>query len=207
MTETVHDDHRASRSGRDRFEHPADLFLGDVRHGHQVGHGLVALLAGMVDHVHRLGHLMGVERDADHPQHAVGGRPDGGLPLALASIRHRRKRQAGALRIMVADDAPHVLFSAVTPRAEAIPREQPLRVLVSDLHRVEASREAGVVHRADEPVAEPMVVDQATVADCAIQHFQLGAAGDPRGLVGRTVVVAHDVLLVADRQSIIPGST
>ena len=142
---------------------------------------------------------MGVERDADHPPARCRRPVQWCLPIALAGIGHRRKRQAGALRIVVADDAPHVLFSAVAPRAESVPREQPLRVLVSDLHRIEAGPDAGVIHRADEPVAELVVVDQATVADCAIQHFQLGAVGDPRGLLGRTVVVGHDVLFPCTR--------
>ena len=202
MAEAVHDHHRARRCGCDRFENLPDLLLGDVRHGHQVGHCLVALLASVVEHVHRLGHLVGVKRDADHTQHAVGGRREGGLPIALAGIGHGRKRQPGALGVMVADDPPHVLFVAVPPRTESVLRKQPLRVLVADLHRIHARRDARVVHRADEFVAELVVVDQAPVADCAIQYLQLGAVRDPRGLLVRTIVTAHDVLvLVASRQN------
>ena len=125
---------------------------------------------------------MGIEGNSNHAKHAVGRRLNGGLPVALTGVGHRRQRQSRVLGVMFADDATNVVFPAMAPRAELVPREQSFRILIADLHRIYTRSEAGFVHRSDEIVGEVMVVYQAAVPNGAVQHLQLGPMRDPRGL-------------------------
>ena len=199
MAKAVHDHHRRRGGRRNRLEDGIDFGLRNIGHGHEIGHRLVALLAGVVNHLDGFRHLMGVERHPNHPQHTVFGGNDGGLPITLARIGHGGELQAGAPGVVVTHHASHVLFAAMTPRPKLRSRKQPLGVLVADLHRVDSRRKAGVIDGSDEGVRELMVVDQPTVSDGAVQHFQLWTKGYPRGFRVCTRVITHEVLGPSDR--------
>ena len=121
---------------------------------------------------------MDVERHADHVQHALLLGQDVGPPVRLAGVGHRRELQR---RGVVADDAPHVVLVAELPGAELVAGEELLRGLVADLHVVDAGLDAGLVDGLDEAVVERVIVDQAAVADRAVEDLQLRAIGNPRG--------------------------
>ena len=111
-------------------------------------------------------------------KHAVLLGQNVGVPIRLAGVGHGRQFQR---RGIVADDASDVVLVAELPRAALVACEEFFRRLVAQLHVVDAGRHAGVVHRLDKPVLEGVIVDQAAVADRAIQDFQIRTIGDPRG--------------------------
>ena len=108
----------------------------DGRDGHQVGRHLVALVGGVLDHVDRLGHLVGVEGHADHVQHAVLLRQDVGPPVA--TCRRRPSPQSfsgvGLSPTMRRRSSSSQNFQS----AELVAGEELLRRLVADLHVVDA---------------------------------------------------------------------
>jgi hypothetical protein len=64
-------------------------------------------------------------------------------------------------------------------------REGLFRVLVADLHVVDASGDAAIVDGAYKGIVETMGVHQPAVADGAIEHLEFGPVGDPGGLLAR----------------------
>ena len=60
---------------------------------------------------------MDVEGHADHVQHAFLLGQDVGPPIRLARVGHRRELQ---VRVVLADDPPHVVLVAVFPGAELV---------------------------------------------------------------------------------------
>jgi len=172
--------------GRNRLQHRVDLGLGDLRDGHEVGRGLVAQAVRVLDHLHRFGDLVGVECDPDHVQHALAARHELLLPVALPRVRHGDELQVGRLVVVSADHPVQVFFVAVLPRAELLRGELPRRVLVADLHVVDAGGQARLVHGAHLLVAELMVVDQTPIANGAVEHLQFRSVGNPRGFVAHS---------------------
>ena len=127
---------------------------------------------------------MRVEGDTDHVERALGGGDDVMLPVALAGVGHGRKLEPGRPGVVVTDDAPQVGLGTEAPGSELVGGEDLLRVLVADLHIVQARIHTGAVERAHEVVAELVPVDQTAIADGAVEDLQCGAVGYPGGLVG-----------------------
>src|SRR5262249_45707976 len=139
-------------------------------------------LVAVLDHFDGFGNLVGVEGDADHVEHAVFGGDDVALPIAFAAgVGHGGEFEAGLGGVVVAQGAVQVGFAAPHPLAVFLRGALLDGVLVADFHVVDAGGDASVVHGADDFVAELVAVDQAAVADGAIEHFQLGTISDPGG--------------------------
>ena len=149
---------------------------------------------------------MDVAGDADHIEHAVLGRDDLVLPVALAAgVGHGTEFQAGLLGGVVAHHAAHVLFLAVPPWAVLVVRKYLGVVLVADLHVVDAGLDAGLVDRLDLVVGKLGVVDQAAVADGAVQHLQFRPIGDPRGFFRCHRTCSHSTYGLVRRALLFPA--
>jgi len=85
---------------------------------------------------------------------------------------------------MVADDPPDIGLIAVPPGAELVFREDFFRILVADLHVIQAGVDAGAIDGTDEGVGKLVGIDQTAVADGAVEDLEFRTVGDPRGLVG-----------------------
>jgi len=168
MAETVDDDHGERRSLCDRLQYRVDLPIRDVGNCHQVGGGLVPQLGGVCDHVDGLRDLVRIEGDPDHVEGAFRCRDEVRLPVALARVRHGCQFEPGGLRVVAPHDAAEILIVAMPPGSEVVGRKNSLRILVADLHVVDAGINACLVNGAYLLVTEAVGVHEAAIADRAV---------------------------------------
>ena len=176
---TVDDDDGFHRGLGEDFQRFVNLGIGDGADGHDVAARLVAFVVGVIDHVHRSRNLVCVGGDANAVEHALFGRQDVGFVIGLAGVGHGGELELG---VVVADNAAHAVLIAKLPVAMLLAGELGLGGFVTKLHVVDAGFDGGVVNGLDEVVFEQMIINQATVADRAIQHFDLGSERHPRGI-------------------------
>ncbi len=161
----------------DQLQRLLDLHLGRARDRHQVGRHLVALLVRVVDHVDRFGHLVHVERDADHVERRCAS--SAGCPSASRTCRRRPSRRASAAwdcRRRCGGCHPRRRTSRRrTGRAR---RSSWRPCSPSPCSRRPPPRTSR--RSPDEPVFERVIVDQASVADRAVEDLQFRAIRDPR---------------------------
>ncbi len=142
----------------------------------------------MFDHFDGFRDLVNVTRHADHIEHAVFGWDNVIAPIALAAgVGHGCEFQPGGCKRVVADDPPHIGFLAVPPWAEFGFWKLGGRVFVADFHVIDPSRHASLIDPSNLGVGELGIVDEAPVADGAVEHFQFGAVGYPG------CFIAHEV--------------
>jgi len=84
-----------------------------------------------------------------------------GLPVALARVRHGRELESGGLGVVAPHDTADILFVAMPPGSEFLARKDSLRILVSDLHVVDAGVDAGAINGPYQLVAELVCVHEA----------------------------------------------
>ena len=175
----VHHDDGVDRGLGEGLERLVDFRVGDGADGHDVAGRLVAFVVSILDHVHRGRDLVHIGGHADAVEHALLGRQDVGLVVGLAGVGHGGKLEGG---VVVADDPAQVVLVAVFPVAVLLPGKLRLGGLVAQFHVVDASLNIGVINGLDEVVLKQVIVDQAPVADGAVQNLDLGAERHPRGV-------------------------
>ena len=177
------DDGGGGRCGGD-FEGLIDFVIADDGDGHDIEVGLVTESVAMFEHVHGFRDLVYVAGDADHVQDALGSGDDLVFPIGLtAGVCHGGEFEAGIGGGVIADDAAHDLFLAMSPGAVAAGGELLRGIFVTDFHVVDACGDASVVDGTDDLVAEVGIIDEAAVSDGAIEDGQFGAICDPGGFI------------------------
>ena len=131
---------------------------------------------GVLDHLQRGGDLVDVSGHAHHINHALRLGQNVFVVIGALRIRHHRKLEGGWI---VADDAAQVVLQAVFPDTVLARDDDLPRGLIAQLHVINPGLHTGGIDGLDDLVVELVVVHQAPVADGAIQHFDLGAVGNP----------------------------
>ena len=175
----VDDDDGFHRGLGEDFQCLVNLGIGDGADGHDVAARLVALVVGVLDHVHRSRDLVCISGDADAVEHALFGRQDVGFVIGLAGVGHGGELELG---VVVANDAAHAVLITKLPVAVLLAGKLGLGGFVAQFHVVDAGLDGGVVDGLDEVVLEQVIVDQAAVTDGAVQHFDLRSERHPRGI-------------------------
>ncbi|MBA7700262.1 hypothetical protein ES703_108972 [subsurface metagenome] len=146
------------------------------RDRHELHRRLVALLVGILYHIHSNGYLVDVGGDANDVQNALLFRQDVFVIVAALRVRHGAQLQGSGV---IADDAANVLLVAVLPRAVLAGRVYGLGALVAHLHVINARGHACFVHGPHEVVVELVIVDQTSVPDSAVKQSDVGPVGQP----------------------------
>jgi len=139
--------------------------------GHEVGGDFVAHVLGVLDHLGGFGDLGDVEGDADEIDDAFVFGDDVVLPVALAAGVGHDGEFEGLFGF--ADDAADGVFLAEAPVAVLAAGEEFAGGAVADFHVIDAGGDAGVVDGADDVVVEAVVVDEAAVADGAVERTRI----------------------------------
>jgi hypothetical protein len=174
--EAVDDHDGAGRSLDQHLQRLRHLRVLHGRNGHQVAGDLVALVVGVVDHVDRDRDLMHVGGDPDQVERALLLGENVRVVVGLLRVGHHRELER---RVVLSDDPAHVVLVAVLPGAELGGREELLGCLVAHLHVIDAGLDARLVHGLDEAVVEHVVVDQASVANGAVENLDFRTIRDP----------------------------
>ena len=131
---------------------------------------------GVPDHVERAWNLMDVAGDPHAVDDALVLEQDVGVVVGAIHVGH--DRELDGARALAHHAANRVLLTEF-PLPVLARREQPPRRLVAQLAIVHPSGDAGVIDSLDEGLVELVIVDQATVANGAIENLDVRAVADP----------------------------
>ena len=136
-------------------------------HGHDVEGGLVT---HVVEGVHHADALVDVLHVAGHAEHLVGAFRGGlhGVHVHTAHVGHHGHLHLGFDAVFY---LPEQVVVAELPRAVFLRVEKFGRVLVTHFHVVDAGCGKERIEAADEFQGEVVLVDEAAVADGAVENF------------------------------------